>query len=169
MRLPHFPHPSTYRTDCPIGNRRRHLRTLLPTLPFPPPPAAPLFLAPPAALSICRYTTQDTRYKIQDIWPMGQFLWQGKLIPAFVHALRLIAWPGYKLKHTRTDTYPTHSHTHTSHARTHTHSRTQLQIVATHRLASSSLIIAARCTSQWEERVMVKRGAGGEREGGRGR
>lgn len=123
MRLPHFPHPSTYRTDCPIGNRRRHLRTLLPTLPFPPPPAAPLFLAPPAALSICRYTTQDTRYKIQDIWPMGQFLWQGKLIPAFVHALRLIAWPGYKLKHTRTDTYPTHSHTPTSHTRTHTHTR----------------------------------------------
>lgn len=33
---------------------------------------------------------------------------QGKLIPAFVHALWLMAWPGYKLKHTHTP----HTHTH---------------------------------------------------------
>lgn len=112
MRLPDF--PSTYRTDCPIGNRRRHLRTL-----YSLPHLSPLHHQLLWAYADTRHKKWDTRDKIQDIWPMGQFLWQGKLIPAFVHALRLIAWPGYKLKHTRTDTHPTHSHTHTTHTRTH--------------------------------------------------
>lgn len=101
----------------------------------------------------------DTRYKIQDIWPMGQFLWQGKLIPAFVHALRLIAWPGYKLKHTHTHLTLKHTLAH------HTHWHTQLQAVATHRLASSSLTIAAHCTSQREGRKTVSRGVAWQGKG----
>lgn len=107
MRLPNFPFPSTYRTDCPIGNRRRHLRTL------PHSPHLTLPLSPCTPCCFKHMQIHDTRYKIQDTRYLadGSVSVAGQADPGF--CARPLADGLARLQ------IETHTHTHTPHTHTH--------------------------------------------------